>query len=389
REETNAELQEKLVANVRSIEQLTADAEEAIRTKTELEGRVEQLENELESMNTELLGARTRIEELEGALATAEAGLDERRAEAHELSKQFDDEIEEQAGRIAQLNDTLDSERKALEAARAEIGELEATKAAAEQLNADFASKLESRDARRDELKSRLADMDVAAQRSADEIKSYVERLARADAQLERRDEQIIAKQAALDEALGKIDSMTAALEEKTASISDLENELRAQQETSAALQREVERIDALYTTVQALGTRISEKLSSEAQQRKSGASQEGRKGDVKPTTRLIVTYKGNEAIRFPLYKSDMTIGRSADSDIQLRWQSISRQHARISNDGETTYIEDLGSKNGVYVNSEPVTSHELRDGDTVGIGAVQFRYVDLSELAGASGTRH
>lgn len=104
---------------------------------------------------------------------------------------------------------------------------------------------------------------------------------------------------------------------------------------------------------------------------------------------RLIVTYKGNGAIRFPLYKDDMTIGRSADSDIQLRWQSISQEHARISSDGKTTYIEDLGSKNGVCVNSEPVSSHELHDGDTVGIGAVQFRFVDLSELTGLVETRH
>ncbi|NND37464.1 MAG: hypothetical protein HKN81_10065 [Gammaproteobacteria bacterium] len=107
-----SDMHAELVANVRSIEHLTVDTEEAVKAKAELVNRVATLEGELETVQAELLGARNRIEELEGALATAEKGLEERRAEVHELGKQIDDQIEEQARRIAQLNETLDRERK-------------------------------------------------------------------------------------------------------------------------------------------------------------------------------------------------------------------------------------------------------------------------------------
>ena len=64
-------------------------------------------------------------------------------------------------------------------------------------------------------------------------------------------------------------------------------------------------------------------------------------------------------------------IGRDGLGGATLDSPTVSRQHARILiADGGVT-IEDLGSKNGTFVNSEPLTaSRPLADGDHVRIGS-------------------
>lgn len=63
----------------------------------------------------------------------------------------------------------------------------------------------------------------------------------------------------------------------------------------------------------------------------------------------------------------DMTVGRGSDCDITIDDGRVSRKHATISvSDGDLT-IEDLGSANGTYVNSERLQGQAtLKDGDTV-----------------------
>jgi pSer/pThr/pTyr-binding forkhead associated (FHA) protein len=44
---------------------------------------------------------------------------------------------------------------------------------------------------------------------------------------------------------------------------------------------------------------------------------------------------------------------------------------------GGTVHIEDLGSRNGVYVNAMRVDRHALQQGDLVTIGETQFRFME------------
>lgn len=92
-------------------------------------------------------------------------------------------------------------------------------------------------------------------------------------------------------------------------------------------------------------------------------------------TTRVLVGKIGEKLLRFPLFKDRLTIGRSDDNDIQLNASYISRKHAVVQTDGDTTRLIDWGSKNGVYVNSSRITEHFLRNGDIVSIGNAHFRY--------------
>jgi hypothetical protein len=94
--------------------------------------------------------------------------------------------------------------------------------------------------------------------------------------------------------------------------------------------------------------------------------------------TRALVAIDGEKEIKYPLYKSEITIGRSSENDIDIRRPTISRRHARVFLKGSGSYIEDLDSKNGVYVNSVKVGTRALRDGDIVTIGESNFRFVDM-----------
>jgi len=93
---------------------------------------------------------------------------------------------------------------------------------------------------------------------------------------------------------------------------------------------------------------------------------------------RLLVYMNAEHAIKYPIYKETMTIGRSESADIQIDGQFISRVHARIVSTPEHAMIEDAGSKNGLKINSATVERHRLRHGDVIGIGKLSFTFVEV-----------
>lgn len=91
--------------------------------------------------------------------------------------------------------------------------------------------------------------------------------------------------------------------------------------------------------------------------------------------TRVLIGSVDGQELRFPLFKDRLTIGRTDQNDIQLQASCVSRRHAVIVSDRDATRVVDWGSKNGVYVNSERITEHFLRNGDNLTIGKAEFRY--------------
>lgn len=72
----------------------------------------------------------------------------------------------------------------------------------------------------------------------------------------------------------------------------------------------------------------------------------------------------------YPLTKDQpVTIGRSKDNELILPVGMVSRNHSRITWDGEAYVIIDLGSSNGTFVNQEEVTERALHHGDTISVG--------------------
>lgn len=72
-----------------------------------------------------------------------------------------------------------------------------------------------------------------------------------------------------------------------------------------------------------------------------------------------------------------LTIGRGRDNTIVLDDMLISRQHVRITADDEGLVLEDLGSRNGTYVNERRVERTHLSEGDRIGLGAATFEIRD------------
>jgi len=67
-----------------------------------------------------------------------------------------------------------------------------------------------------------------------------------------------------------------------------------------------------------------------------------------------------------------LLVGRSADCDLAVKDRFVSRKHLKISSKGERIFIKDLNSRNGTFVNGEPIRPGievELPEGVPVVIG--------------------
>jgi len=71
-------------------------------------------------------------------------------------------------------------------------------------------------------------------------------------------------------------------------------------------------------------------------------------------------------------------LGRAVENEIVIVSKRASREHAHIRRDGRRTFLDDLGSTNGTYLNGERVLgSVQLRDGDQIAVGEVTFTFHD------------
>src|SRR5579863_1135309 len=65
--------------------------------------------------------------------------------------------------------------------------------------------------------------------------------------------------------------------------------------------------------------------------------------------------------------------GRAKGADVSLRDSEVSRRHARLETRGGFVFVEDLGSRNGTFLNGRRVTEPiEVRAGDEIDIGTTR-----------------
>lgn len=84
----------------------------------------------------------------------------------------------------------------------------------------------------------------------------------------------------------------------------------------------------------------------------------------------LLVQEGSSTRSQWELKKHEMIIGRGEDCDILLNDRQISRHHAKLLREGDQYELIDLGSKNGTFLNRQPVVSEAvlLKDGDQIGV---------------------
>ena len=86
---------------------------------------------------------------------------------------------------------------------------------------------------------------------------------------------------------------------------------------------------------------------------------------------------------QFPLLEGAIIIGRAGDATIRIDSGGVSRHHARIVVTGDEARVEDLGSKNGTFVDGKPVIgSCLLGDGNEIRVGpkVLTFRVAATTE---------
>lgn len=77
-----------------------------------------------------------------------------------------------------------------------------------------------------------------------------------------------------------------------------------------------------------------------------------------------------------PLGEGEIVIGRGSSARISILASLVSRRHARLTCDDGNVVIEDLGSKNGVFINGVRLdTRARLEEGDTLLIGTTQLSF--------------
>jgi pSer/pThr/pTyr-binding forkhead associated (FHA) protein len=94
----------------------------------------------------------------------------------------------------------------------------------------------------------------------------------------------------------------------------------------------------------------------------------------VPPGARVCVLRGFYEGLELEIDQPWLVIGRGSGADWMLAELTLSRAHAAFGWDGESFFVEDLGSTNGTFVNGVRTTRARLREGDEVAIGKLALR---------------
>lgn len=90
---------------------------------------------------------------------------------------------------------------------------------------------------------------------------------------------------------------------------------------------------------------------------------------------KLILSENMHILDEFPLDRDCITIGRRSDNDIRIEDRAVSGYHCQIITVLNDSFLEDLQSTNGTYVNSKRISKQPLRNGDLIILGTHQLRY--------------
>jgi pSer/pThr/pTyr-binding forkhead associated (FHA) protein len=106
-------------------------------------------------------------------------------------------------------------------------------------------------------------------------------------------------------------------------------------------------------------------------------------------SVRLTVTQRseaGSSAkpVEHTFDEASITLGRDKTCQVVLAQQAVSRNHARISQEGNLFFLEDLGSAYGTQINGKPLPKgekHRLRNGDIFAIAQFDVTFTHVADL--------
>jgi len=206
----------------------------------------------------------------------------------------------------------------------------------------------------------------TAASRQTDSLKLLEARLAelesRAAAQenlLTERDVQVVTLQRDLEQLRTQAGELGTELEESRKHSQSLASELHAREAAVITLRSE------LAAHVEALG----------AIRRDITLIESGKSGDGGPQpVRYLIAVDSADVVHV-LNRKVMTIGRTPESDLQIRSNHVSRHHARLLVGPNAVILEDLDSTNGCFVNGRRIRKQVLHKDDILMIGKTRYRF--------------
>jgi len=261
-----------------------------------------------------------------------EAALAKANLKIGELEQAIDSETSTTAELRVEIEQIKDAHAEEIRIIRFELGEAQETVAQHETVTEQLASDLVETRCYRNDLEQMLNKSEESNQSKLEKLGQENRKLRQSNDDLERK------------------------LETKSEAVNYLLGEL-------ARKTQQVESLGEIEDVIHEIDDRVSEHID------------EPIVNDRDRVTRLLIGSVEGQKLRFPLFKDRLTIGRTEQNDIQLKASYVSRRHAVIVTDGDTTRIIDWGSKNGVFVNSTRITEHFLSNGDTVTIGTADFHY--------------
>ncbi|MYN26393.1 FHA domain-containing protein [Duganella levis] len=119
---------------------------------------------------------------------------------------------------------------------------------------------------------------------------------------------------------------------------------------------------------------------------------------------KLLISRDGQPEQQVQLSKERMTLGRHPRNDIVLNHPAISAEHAVIVTILDDSFLEDLHSTNGTFVNGHRIGKHFLQHQDAIKMAKFQLAFVadgvrplaaaqpvlaELSVLNGANAGKH
>ncbi len=327
------------------------NAAEIAQTQNLTSTTVQELREQLAKSEQYADTLRWNFQDLSGTLSALSRDRDDLRdavARMTESDNSLSAELDAARNTNAELSAALEQLRadhqQEIRTLRFELGEAQESVAQTIDLNSELASDLIDTRVFKEELERMLTKNEEDAQQRITDLETQIEKLANVAEGFEQK------------------------LDTKNTAINVLLGELSKKSE-------QIDSIGEIEDVIQEIDSRMSEKIDEPIEDAVRQQSVVHVASDRDRITRVLVGNVGDQELRFPLFKDRLTIGRTAENDIQLKTAYISRRHAVVLTEGDATRVIDWGSKNGVYVNSERVKERFLSNGDIVSVGNAKFRY--------------
>jgi len=96
--------------------------------------------------------------------------------------------------------------------------------------------------------------------------------------------------------------------------------------------------------------------------------------GAVERVPQLVATTGPLKGQRFTVTETGLVVGRDSVCDVIIPDTGVSRQHARVRLHNSAVWVQDEGSRNGVFVNGKRVVRHrQFSPGAEMSIGEHSF----------------